>query len=160
MKRFLIVITSLCLLILPTIAQDDVLLISEIQGVPDDADYPDSPYEGAIVTVEGIVVGDFQDGLDGRNGDINGFFLQEETSDMDDNPQTSEGVYVFERRGTILNVSNGDIVRVTGEIDEIRGQTRLEAFEVRLISANNPLPEPLQIAFPLTNRDELEFAEN
>lgn len=160
MKKLLLILTGLCLLIIPSIAQDDVIFISELQGAPTHPDFPDSPFEGEIVTVEGLVIGDFQDGLDGVNGDINGFFIQEELFDMDDNSQTSEGLYVFERGGTLANVENGDLVRITGEIDEIRGQTRLEAFEITIISEDNSLPEPLQIAFPVTDRADLEFAEN
>ena len=60
-------------------------LISDIQGNAseqitvngrDDA----SALVGQTVTVEAIVVGDFQDGAAGADGDFNGFYIQEETS--------------------------------------------------------------------------------
>lgn len=47
-------------------------LISEIQGTG-----ATSALEGQTVTVEAIVVGDFQDGAYGTDGDLNGFYLQE-----------------------------------------------------------------------------------
>ena len=44
------------------------------------------------MTVEGVVVGDFQ--AQG-SGELRGFFLQEEDADADADPQTSEGIFVF-----------------------------------------------------------------
>ncbi len=87
------------------------------------------------------MIGDFQDGADGTHGDLNGFYIQEEDSDADDNPQTSEGIYVFERRGTVTNVAIGDVVQIAGTVDEIRSLTQINATDVRVISAYNVLPD-------------------
>jgi len=155
------------LLILPFLfgqistAQNTIVRIHEVQGAPDHPDYPDSPFEDLEdVTIEGVVVGDFQDGAEGINGDINGFYVQEETAHMDENPQTSEGIYVFERRGTIINVDIGDVVQVTGKVDEIRNLTQIQATQVSIISSNNPLPEPTVVTLPLTDLTEWEYTEN
>ena len=55
-----------------------------------------SPIVGATVIIEGIVVGDFQNGVAGANGDLNGFHVQEEDVDADTDPLTSEGIFVFD----------------------------------------------------------------
>lgn len=160
MRNILLAIALLFTLLAPLSAQDSTVLIHEVQGAPDHPDYPDSPFEDSDVTIEAIVIGDFQDGEDGVNGDINGFYVQEEDADSDDNPQTSEGIYVFERRGTISNVEIGDLVRITGTVDEIRGLTQITPTEITILSSGNPLPAPTEIAFPLENRDTLEYSEN
>lgn len=148
------------LLIFPISAQNDIILIHDVQGNPDHPDYPDSPVEDMDVTIEAIVTGDFQDGENGVNGDINGFYVQEEDADVDDNPQSSEAIYVFERGGTVANVEIGDLVRITGKADEIRSQTQITATEITIISSGNPLPAPVEIAFPVSSRDDLEYSEN
>ena len=141
-------------------AQDEIIHIHDIQGAPEHPDYPDSPYEDTDVTIEGVVIGDFQDGADGTNGDLNGFYIQEEDADADDNPQTSEGIYVFERRGTVTDVAIGDIVQITGTVDEIRSLTQINATEISIISSENPLPAPTIISLPLSDLAEWEYSEN
>ena len=93
-------------------------LISAIQGAGSE-----SPLVGETVTVEAVVVGDFQDG-DENHRDLNGFFLQEQTADEDANAATSEGIFVFDGAGEI-DVNVGDVVRVTGMVEERFGQTQI-----------------------------------
>jgi predicted extracellular nuclease len=70
-----------------------------------------SPMNGATnVSIEGIVVGDYQGA-----GQLSGFFVQEEDSDADTDPATSEGIFVF---NTSFPVSVGDKVRVKGTVTE------------------------------------------
>ena len=99
-------------------------LVSEVQGAGGA-----SPLEGRTVTVEAIVVGDFQD-ADARR-DLGGFFLQEEVGDGDD--ATSEGVFVAAAAGP--DVALGDRVRVTGTVEERFGLTRIVATEVAVVEA-------------------------
>ena len=66
---------------------DPATLVSAVQG-PGNT----SPIVGQVVTVEGVVVGDFQEGTE-----LNGFFVQEENADFDGDVNTSEGVFVDER---------------------------------------------------------------
>ena len=70
------------------------------------------------VTTEGIVVGDFEGGAA-----VSGFYLQDETGD--DNPATSDGIFVFTGGGTTNTVSAGERVRVTGFARERFTQTTL-----------------------------------
>ena len=48
------------------------------------------PDRGSGVTIEGVVVGDYQ-----AADQLAGYYLQEETGDADANPLTSEGIFVF-----------------------------------------------------------------
>lgn len=70
-----------------------------------------SPINGATgVILEGIVVGDYQSA-----GQFGGFHLQEEDSNADADPATSEGIYVF---NSSFAVNSGDLVRLRGNITE------------------------------------------
>lgn len=112
-----------------TIVNDDVAVtkISAIQGTG-----AASGMVGQTVTVEAIVVGDFQNG-DGDNGrNLNGFYLQEEITDSDGNVLTSEAIFVF---GGSTDVSVGDRVRVTGSISEYFGLTELTASNISVVQA-------------------------
>ncbi len=107
------------------------LLISEIQGSG-----ATSSRVGELVTVTAIVVGDFQDGDADTSRDLRGFFLQEEASDQDANPLTSEGIFVFEGTGDFLtDVNIGDRVEVTGTVGEFFGQTQITAESVTIVEA-------------------------
>ncbi len=72
-----------------------------------------SPMTGSGATIEGIVVGDFQDVTTG----LDGFFIQEEDIDADADPATSEGIFVYALPGSAA-VNAGDVVRVTGTVTE------------------------------------------
>ncbi|MFD2185046.1 ExeM/NucH family extracellular endonuclease, partial [Rhodoplanes azumiensis] len=112
-----------------TIVNDDVAVtkISAVQGSG-----ASSPMVGQTVTIDAIVVGDFQNG-DGDNArNLNGFYLQEEASDSDGNPLTSEGIFVY---GGLTNVNLGDRVRVTGVVSEYFGMTEVTATSVAVIEA-------------------------
>ena len=130
-----------------TIQNDDgvaLTLISDIQGSG-----ASSPLDGQIVTIEAVVVGDFQDGAFGTNGDLNGFFLQEEDSDSDGDSSTSEGVFVFD--GGFADVAVGDLVRVTGTVDEFFGETQIDTVtNVEIISSGNSVT-PATITFPVAS---------
>ncbi|MFK8024891.1 MAG: ExeM/NucH family extracellular endonuclease, partial [Ilumatobacter sp.] len=91
-------------------------LISVIQGSG-----AASPLDGQTVVIEGVVVADFQDPTL-----IGGFHVQEEDVDVDADPSTSEGIYVFDG-GFGVDVSVGDTVRVRAVVDEFFELTELTA---------------------------------
>src|SRR5205085_7555822 len=68
-----------------TIVNDDVVRIHDVQG-----NGAATPIPGATVTVEGVVTGNFQ-----ASDRLRGFFVQEEDADVDADPNTSEGIFVF-----------------------------------------------------------------
>jgi predicted extracellular nuclease len=79
-----------------------VTLISQIQGSGTAA-------TAGTFTIEGIVVGDFQNA-----GQLGGFYLQEETTDADGSVLTSEGIFV----NSLFAVNVGEKVRLTGAVQE------------------------------------------
>ena len=134
-----------------TIQNDDgvpLTLISDIQGSG-----AASPLDGQTVTIEAIVVGDFQDGDADTQRNLRGFYLQEEDSDADSNDQTSEGIFVFENGNFITDVNVGDRVRVTGTVDEFFGETQIDTVtDVTIVpGGNSSLVTPATITFPVAS---------
>lgn len=131
-------------LVLAGTAQADtsVTRIHEIQG-------GGSAVTGAgPFTVEAVVIGAYQTQ---GSGQLRGFFIQEEDVDADDNPATSEGIFVFCSTCPVP-VQVGDLVRVTGNASEFFGMSQLSATtatSVQVLSSGNPLPTPAAIELPV-----------
>ncbi|WP_339899109.1 ExeM/NucH family extracellular endonuclease [uncultured Gilvimarinus sp.] len=135
----------------PVIAE--LTLISAIQGNPGTyasnsfGETDVSPMQGSIVTVEAIVVGDFQDDDADTARNLNGFYLQEETSDEDGDPLSSEGIFVF---GDSTDVALGDKVRLTARVDQYYGETQLSNITELTVLDSNRLtdvtPATIQLA--------------
>lgn len=98
-----------------------------------------SPVAGQSVTVQSVVVGDFQ-----GTGQFNGYFIQEETQDQDADPSTSEGLFV--NSTAAFNV--GDVVRVTGSVAESFNRTQLNSVSETIICANGMSVSPTQMTLP------------
>jgi predicted extracellular nuclease len=119
-----------------TIRNDDVQVtrVSEVQG-SDTA----SPLVGQTVTVEAIVVGDFQNGDADPRRNLGGFYLQEEQADWDTSALTSEGLFVYEGPAAFrADVSEGDRVRVTGKVSEFNGETQFSVANAAGIQVVTP----------------------
>lgn len=125
-----------------------ITLISAIQGAG-----RASSLTGQTVTVEAIVTGDFQEGGD-DDGDLRGFYIQEEATDDDGNAATSEGIFVFEP-SLIANVKSGDKVRITGSVTEFFGETQLQASAVSIVGSGAiaPINIDLPAASTIANSD-------
>ncbi|WP_423224350.1 ExeM/NucH family extracellular endonuclease [Candidatus Amarolinea aalborgensis] len=124
-------------------------LISAIQGSG-----AASPLVGTTQTIEGVVKGDFQS----TTTELSGFFVQEEDSESDGNPATSEGIFVYDN-GFGVDVSVGQVVRVTGTVAEFNNLT-----ELNLISAVSPCPgsptaTPSIVTLPVSSPSDLEQYE-
>ncbi len=116
-----------------TIVNDDLHKIHDIQG-----NGAATPIPATSVTIEGIVVGDYQGAAQ-----LQGFFLEEENVDFDADPATSEGVFVFCGSCTTA-VAEGQRVRATGLVSEFFGMTEVTASSVGsvvVVSAGNHLAE-------------------
>ncbi len=113
-----------------------------------------SPLAGTIVQVEGIVVGDFQGSGLGANGELNGFAVQEQRADIDADPATSEGIFVFDGGLPAVDVHLGDQVCVTGRVDEYFDETQIDATvgggSVLVVSSGRPMPPARVVALPAT----------
>ncbi|WP_290621272.1 MULTISPECIES: ExeM/NucH family extracellular endonuclease [unclassified Arsukibacterium] len=80
-----------------------------------------SPVQGAYVQVEAVVTASFQDT---SNGGLAGFYLQELNVNADMDPQTSEGIFVYDN-GFGVSLTPGDLVRVGGTVAEYFEETQL-----------------------------------
>ncbi len=109
----------------------------------------DSPYDGIKVDVEGIVTGDFQDGK-------SGFYIQEPDANIDTDPATSEGIFVY---STSLDVNPGDHVRVTGYVDEYYNLTEITGVSHLEICSSGNSVTPTVISLPLVAISDLEAYE-
>lgn len=112
-----------------------------------------SPRSGEVVSVEGIVIGDYQ----GAGAELGGFFIQSEVADVD--PATSEGLFIFDQNlSGGPQVALGDRVRVTGGVSEYFGLTEVTASAIEVCGTGS-MPTPLALAFPLSSPGELERLE-
>ena len=137
------------------VAPVSLLKIHEVQGSG-----AVSPEVGNTVAIEGIVVADFQDGASGTNGDLNGFHVQEEDADVDADPLTSEGIFIFNGSSPAVDVQIGDLVRVEGAVSEFSGMTEISSFTgVTVLSSGNPLPAVTLLSLPVTSVDDFEAYE-
>ena len=130
----------------------EVTPIHAIQGTADV-----SPLAGEIVTVEAIVVGDFQNNGITDSGDLRGFYLQEEDADVDANTMTSEGIFVFDTGR--LDVQMGDQVRVTGQVSEYFGMTQIAADTVERLAGRSVMPSVAELTLPVSSADAFEAYE-
>jgi uncharacterized protein len=121
-----------------------------------------SPLAGTVVVVEGVLVGDFQNNAEADDGDLNGFYVQEEDSEADSSDETSEGVFVFAAGAS--DVAVGDVVRIRAEVIEFTSSggssmTELTGVMDLEVCGTAPLPAPAPAAFPLGARSDLERFE-
>ncbi len=106
------------------------------------------------VVIEGVVVGDFQDPLT----QFGGFFLQEEDAQVDADPLTSEGIFVYDN-GFGLDVSVGDVVRVMGAVAEFYDLTELNQVSDAALCSSAAAVTPATVALPLPDVAEWEWVE-
>ncbi|MFQ1701032.1 ExeM/NucH family extracellular endonuclease [Loktanella agnita] len=102
----------------PVITPGEDRLISEIQGNGDA-----STLQGQTVNVEAVVTHIVS----------NGYYLMEEDADQDGDASTSEGVFVF--TGSAPTVSVGNLVAITGEVEEFFGQTQITNVSATVVIA-------------------------
>ena len=135
----------------------ETLPINEIQGSGSD-----SPVDGLEVVTSGVVVGDFQ-GVVGSSllspVQLEGFFIQTPDADIDSNPATSEGLFVFCDDDCSVAVEVGDAVSVTGIVDERFGLTSITNPTVVVESSENILPSATTIDLPVASVDDFEAFE-
>ncbi len=113
--------------------------ISEIQGSG-----ARSPLEGQTVITRGTVTG----------VGTNGFWIQSIPADEDNNPATSEGVFVFTSSRPPATATRGALVQVTGTVTEFRPAsdpdsptlTELVDPVVEVQGGAQPLPAPVRLS--------------
>ena len=123
---------------LPAACSQPATPIGQVQGSGDT-----SPLAGSTVTVQGVVVGDFE----GVSPALRGFYLQSVVDDGD--PTTSEGLFVFNSNNNAVMV--GQVVRVTGAVSEFQGQTQITPTSLSTIVAcgtGSVAPTDVLLPFP------------
>ena len=115
--------------------------VGEVQGEGEQ-----SPKAGTSVTIRGTVVGDFQ------TGGFDGFYLQDSG---DDNPATSDGIFVYDKAKKAGEVQQGDTLAVTGKVSEHYGMTQVTLTESAKCGTA-ALPEPTIVDFPNTGFEKYE----
>ena len=135
---FILLLVAHCSL-LTAYAQKD-RLISDVQGEKNV-----SPYETQTARLTGIVTARTR----------SGFFMQTPDDKTDNNPKTSEGIFVFTIIEPPAQATIGNLVSVTGFIEEFRPKaeplslpiTELSMKKgtviIQVVSKNNPLPKPI-----------------
>lgn len=115
-----------------------------------------SPEVGKTHVVEGVVVGDFQDSSTG----LGGFFLQEEDTDVDTDPLTSEGIFVYDN-GFGVDVNSGEVVRALGTVSEYYDLTELGSITgVEVCPEAYGTATASQITLPVSNVSDWEPYED
>lgn len=126
MKNFLLVI-----LLIVTVAMSATTIydIQYTTNAGSDGTYP-SPLDGQEVTVEGVVTANRAN----TSAEIGKFFISQ--------PEGGawKGIYVFDWS---TNVQVGDLVEVTGTVDEYYGYTELTYCDVTVLSSGNAVPNPI-----------------
>lgn len=121
--------------------------ISRVQGSGDA-----SSLVGRQVTVEGIIT------LDARyKGGFRGFYLQQADAENDDNPATSEALFVYTTRA---GGQTGHRVRVSGKVKEHHDLTELTQVSSLSDCGPGALPEPVTITLPWPENTRPEHLEN
>jgi predicted extracellular nuclease len=140
-----------------TIINDDVTPISSIQGTS-----RTSPMVGMNVVTRGVVSGRVS----------NGFYIQSQSSDVDADDNTSEGLFIFTSSVPSADVVLGNLLMVSGTVTEFvppsdLGQqplTQLTSPTITVLSRDAALPTPVALSTtrpsPTAGIEQLESLEN
>ncbi len=111
-----------------------------------------SPYENKSIQTQGVVFAD----LESRQ---KGFYMQAVNCDADQ--QTSDGIFVYLGVSSDV-VQSGDLVEVSGVIQEYYGITEISAppENIKVISSGNPLPTPVEINPPFDEEESSRYYES
>ena len=110
-----------------------------------------SPIDGNAVTIEGVVVGDFQQV--GSQWYLRGFFVQEEDAEADADSNTSEGIFVEDGANPPLDVQIGDVVRVSGTVQEYFTLTRITSVSNVEKCSSGATVTPATLVLPFASAD-------
>ena len=100
-----------------------------------------------------------------------GFYIQTPDAETDNNPKTSEGIYVFFNNETFSGGEIGNLVEVSGMVTEYRPRNERHALTlteivnptVKVISKGNALPAPIVLTIaelnPKGRLDQMERFE-
>jgi len=105
-----------------------------------------SPMVGQTVTVEGIVTQDSR-----HKGGFGGFYLQQADAETDQNPDTSEALFIYTRKA---QGNPGQRLRLTGTVKEYHGLTELVDVGKLTVCGDGTLPKPIEVSLPWSQPPE------
>jgi len=134
--------------------QDNFKLISEVQG---------DGYETSISILDKIIVEAIvthtEFGVDSEGLSYFEFWLQEEDHNSDNNPLTSEGIFVYGYDNS-LDLQVADKIRLEARVGDYNQQTQLGGIsKILKCSSGNTLPSAASITLPITDTLEFESIE-
>lgn len=126
-------------------------LIHDIQG-----DGAESAMQGKTVTINAIITA--------YTPNQKGFYVQEQATDYDANPKTSEGIFVYfgNKNPGVTMASIGDTVTLTGQVKEFYKNTQIsytQDFKVTKDGTVADVPAPTVIKLSNTNTFDMESVE-
>ncbi len=122
----------------PEVCGDPFTPIYNVQG----SGY-DSPLDGSLVSIQGVVTGDFQ-----TSDGLRGFFVQDPLGDSD--AGTSDGVFVYDGSDPAVDVNVGDAVRVRGTVDEYDELTEITNVGLVLVCGTGSVAAtPVELPVPV-----------
>ncbi|SFM00111.1 ExeM/NucH family extracellular endonuclease [Marinobacter zhejiangensis] len=124
----------------------DATPINAIQGSGDA-----SPLVGQTVVVEAVV-----SRVSNGNGELGGFFLEARLEDRDNDPRTSEGLFVY---APSTSASPGQLLRIAAEVTEFGGLTELAPVSDIADCGSADLPPAMAVTLPWTSADAAEAFE-
>ncbi|WP_199678827.1 ExeM/NucH family extracellular endonuclease [Salinisphaera sp. LB1] len=123
-------------------------LIHVIQGAGDT-----SPLVGQTRVVEAVVTD-----VSVEAGSLHGFYLQALDGNADADPDTSEGLFVYDR-DVSAHIKRGDLVRVRGDVTEYKGETEFQNVNGLAICGTGRSVTPAQLRLPFIDTDAPEAYE-
>ena len=124
---------------------DSATFISAVQGSG-----TASPEAGKTVVVEAVVTR--------VTAFATGFYIQEEASDSDNNPATSEGIFVYNDTATDYPAV-GDKVRVLGKVEEYFTKTQIRRTGLQACGTAT-VPQAVSVTLPVSNLNVWENLES
>ena len=124
---------------------DSATLISAVQGAG-----AASPEAGKTVVVEAVV--------SRVTAFATGFYIQEEASDSDNNPATSEAIFVYNDAAADYPAV-GDKVRVLGKVEEYFTKTQIRRTGLAACGTATPV-QPVSVTLPIGNLNDWESLES
>lgn len=123
---------------------EDATAIHTLQGAGNA-----SPLNGQTLVVEAVVVSNQEAGL-------KGIFVQMADNEADNDPQTSEGVFVY-TGNTPTAYMAGDRIRLKAKVTEYQGLTELTTLsEHKLCATGQALPTAAVLTLPVNSSDDFE----
>lgn len=100
-----------------------------------------SPRAGQTTSIEAVVTAEF-----GGAGGFGGFFVQQADAQRQHRPGVSEGLFVYAPK---VRAAAGDLVHVTGRVDEKYGQTQLTLSGGIAVCARGRAVTPATLTLPV-----------